>query len=205
MLLKQRELFVKRNCQGASAKVLAIQLVPQKHPAPPPLTSYQPTSDPPAKEDLSLAAENVMGDYCYFDKEYDDYKEPSSLAVNVPVNTLHMRLDCLKGCQLIVPALFKGLEGAMVVANILVNTGGMANFVSEEFIHQHDLKLCQHKNPIHCVGFNGREGVGGLVTQDWVGVIQLLSIKSKPVPLSSSFGVTRLGSIDTIFGLPWLD
>ncbi|PLW56216.1 hypothetical protein PCANC_01978 [Puccinia coronata f. sp. avenae] len=181
MLLKQRELFVKRNRQAASAKVLAIQLVPQKHPAPPPLT-YQPTSDPPAKEDLSLAAENVMGDYCYFDKEYDDYKEPSSLAVNV-----------------------LGLEGAMVLANILVNTGGMANFVSEEFIHQHDLKLCQHKNPIHCVGFNGREGVGGLVTQDWVGVIQLLSIKSKLVPLSSSFGVTRLGSIDAIFGLPWLD
>ncbi|PLW15782.1 hypothetical protein PCANC_13464 [Puccinia coronata f. sp. avenae] len=48
-------------------------------------------------------------------------------------------------------------------------------------------------------------GVGGLVTQDWAGVIQLLLIDSKQVPLSASFGITRLGSVDAIFGLPWLD
>ena len=106
------------------------------------------------------------------------------------MNTVHVRLDCFKGGFLIVPVSFKGPNGIMVAANILVDTGAMANSVIKEFIRRHDLKLCQHKNPIQCVGFDGREGVGGLVTQDWVGVIQLLSIESKPVPLSSSFGVT---------------
>ncbi|PLW21548.1 hypothetical protein PCANC_03982 [Puccinia coronata f. sp. avenae] len=50
-----------------------------------------------------------------------------------------------------------------------------------------------------------QEGVGGLVTQDWVGMLQLSTIDFKPVPVPSSFGVTRLGSVDSIFGLPWLD
>jgi hypothetical protein len=61
------------------------------------------------------------------------------------------------------------------------------------------------KTPIQCVGFNGREGVGGVVTGDWAGMIQLLTINSKPFLLHGSFGVTRLGSVDTIFGLPWLE
>jgi hypothetical protein len=55
------------------------------------------------------------------------------------------------------------------------------------------------------VGFDGREGLGSLVTQDWAGVIWLLTLNSWPVPLGSSFGVTRLGSIEAIFSLPWLD
>ncbi|PLW27344.1 hypothetical protein PCANC_14237 [Puccinia coronata f. sp. avenae] len=36
-------------------------------------------------------------------------------------------------------------------------------------------------------------------------MIQLSSIDSTPVPVPSSFGITRLGLVDTIFGLPWLD
>jgi hypothetical protein len=81
----------------------------------------------------------------------------------------------------------------------------MANFVRKEFIRRHNLPLRSWKHPIRCVGFYGKEGVGSLVTQDWAGVIQLTTIFSKPVPLGSSFCVTRLGSISTIFGLPWLD
>ncbi|PLW30877.1 hypothetical protein PCANC_20109 [Puccinia coronata f. sp. avenae] len=155
--------------------------------------------------DPSAGAECVMGDYQNYDEEYDDYEEPSCSNVNVPVNTVHVRLDCTKGGRLIVPAMFKAPEGVLVKANILVDTGAMANFVSEEFVRRHDLQLRQRKNPIRCVGFDGREGVGGLVTQDWVGVVHLSSLDAKPVPLASSFGVTRLGSIDAIFGLPWLD
>jgi hypothetical protein len=81
----------------------------------------------------------------------------------------------------------------------------MANFVNEGFIRKHNLRTRQQKSPIRCVGFNGREGVGSLVTQDWVGMIQLSSIDSTPVPVPSSFGITRLGSVDAICGLPWLD
>jgi hypothetical protein len=101
--------------------------------------------------------------------------------------------------------MFKAPDGVLVKANILVDTGAMANFASKEFVRKHNLRLRQRKNPICCVGFDGREGFGGLVTQDWVGVVHLSSLDSKPVPLASSFGVTRLGSIDAIFGLPWLD
>ena len=55
------------------------------------------------------------------------------------------------------------------------------------------------------MGFDGWAEVGGFVTQDWVGIIQLLSIDSKAVPLASSFNVTCLGSVNAIFGFSWLD
>jgi hypothetical protein len=83
--------------------------------------------------------------------------------------------------------------------------GSIANFINEGFVCEHDLKTRQKKHPICCVGFDGCEGVGGLVTQDWEGVIQLLSIHLKPVPLLASFGITCLGSVEANFGLPWLD
>jgi len=81
----------------------------------------------------------------------------------------------------------------------------MANFVNEGFVRKHDFKTRQRRTPIRCVGFDGKEGVGGLVTQDWVGVIHVSSVDAVSVPLPCSFGVTRLGSVDAIFGLPWLD
>jgi hypothetical protein len=55
------------------------------------------------------------------------------------------------------------------------------------------------------VGFNVQEGVGGIVNQNWAGTIQLSAIDLKPFPVESSLAVTRLGSVDVIFGLPWLD
>jgi hypothetical protein len=69
-------MFVQLNQQGTSAEVLAIQSVAQQPSAPPPLT-YQPESDPLADEDLSLAAEQVMGDYLNFDEEYEGAREKS--------------------------------------------------------------------------------------------------------------------------------
>ncbi|PLW12523.1 hypothetical protein PCANC_23012 [Puccinia coronata f. sp. avenae] len=97
-------------------------------------------------------------------------------AATVPVSTVQVRLDCSTRGRILVPALFKAPGGILIPATILVNTG-----------------------------FDGRKGVGGLVTQDWVGMIQLSSIDLTPVPVPSSFGITRLGSVDAIFGLPWLD
>jgi hypothetical protein len=55
------------------------------------------------------------------------------------------------------------------------------------------------------VGFDGQEVVGGLVLEDWAGTIQLLTTDSKPFALHGSFGVTQLGLVEAIFGLPWLD
>ncbi|KAI7955772.1 hypothetical protein MJO29_007171 [Puccinia striiformis f. sp. tritici] len=57
-----------------------------------------------------------------------------------------------------------------------------------------------------CIGFDGNEGVGGTVTHDWAGRIHVSSVDSKEaIPFPSSFGVTCLGTVDAIFGLPWLD
>jgi hypothetical protein len=56
-----------------------------------------------------------------------------------------------------------------------------------------------------CVGFDGQEVVGVVVTEDWAGQIQLSTIDSAPFSLPSSFGVTRLGSVGAISRLPWLD
>ncbi|PLW40852.1 hypothetical protein PCANC_11024 [Puccinia coronata f. sp. avenae] len=131
--LEQRELFVKRNQQNAIAEVSVIQNKDPSPAAAPPLT-YQPALDPLEEVNPSELVEFVMGDYQNYDGEYDDYKEPSCLAVNVLVNTVHVRLDCSKGGRLMVPASFKGPNGVMVAANILMDTRAMANFVSKEFI-----------------------------------------------------------------------
>ncbi|PLW17012.1 hypothetical protein PCANC_11380 [Puccinia coronata f. sp. avenae] len=91
--------------------------------------------------DLSALAEYVMGDYQNYDEEYEDYGKPSNPAVNVPVNTVQVCLDCSKGNCLTVPALFNGPNGNRFTANILVDAGAMAKFVSKEFVQRHNLKL----------------------------------------------------------------
>ncbi|KNZ55674.1 hypothetical protein VP01_2614g1 [Puccinia sorghi] len=63
----------------------------------------------------------------------------------------------------------------------------MANAVNEIFVQKHNLKFCQHQHPIQCVGFDGREGVGGLVTQDWVGYIHLSSTDATAILFPCSF------------------
>ncbi|KAA1077836.1 hypothetical protein PGT21_021690 [Puccinia graminis f. sp. tritici] len=140
-----------------------------------------------------------------YDEHYEDYDEGDCTTVDIPLATVQVRLEGSKGSQLLVPASFRGPGGALIPATILVDTGAMANFVNEHFVRQHDLKIRPRNTPIRCVGFDGREGVGGLVTQDWAGMIQLSSVDAKPFTLQSSFGITRLGSVDAIFGLPWLD
>jgi hypothetical protein len=210
--LEQRAAFVKRHKASLAALVLAIQSVPHPPSVPQPPSSspltYQPTKDPTKEtQDLDPLAEEelVMGNYHNYNEEYNNYDEPVCSAINVAINIVQVRLDCSKSGHLIVPAWFKASNGNEVPANILVDMGAMANFVSEEFVRRHNFKLCQCRTLICCVGFDGREGVGGLVTQDLVNIVHLLTIDSRPVPLPSSFGVTWLGSINAIFGLPWLD
>ncbi|PLW57879.1 hypothetical protein PCANC_00959 [Puccinia coronata f. sp. avenae] len=191
--LEQQKSFVeKAGVSPLSAPVLAIQT------AEAPTLSYRnhyldPTSTPFESEDLHHGLDEIH-------KDYEEAK-----AATFPVSTVQVQLDCSLGGRILVPALFCALGGLLVPATILVNTGSMANFVKERFICKYDLRTHQRKSPIGCVGFDGWEGVGGLVTQDWVGMLQLSTIDFKPVPVPSSFGVTRLGSVDSIFGLPWLD
>jgi hypothetical protein len=108
------------------------------------------------------------------DEFYKDLEEAK--AAIVPVSTVHVRLDVSKGGRILVTTMFKLAGGVMIPATILVNTSSMANFINKGFVRKHDLRTQQRKHPVRCVGFDGREGVGRLVTQDWAGVIQLSSI-----------------------------
>jgi hypothetical protein len=113
----------------------------------------------------------VLGNYQGFNEVYEEYLEMACAAVEVPIATVHVRLDFSKKGRLLVLASLKASDGSWVTTNILVDTGAMANFISEKFVRPHDLALRPRKSPIRCVGFDGRKGVGGLVTQDWAGVI----------------------------------
>ncbi|KAA1090535.1 hypothetical protein PGT21_004540 [Puccinia graminis f. sp. tritici] len=214
----QRQEFVercRRNPNATPTPVSSIRTLPSTPPASSFLT-YQPAPPPsplPVPERLpSTSADShppaiapSSSSHPGYDEYYEDYDEEECATVEVPLATVQVRLEGSKGSRLLVPASFRGPGGALIPATILVDTGAMANFVNESFVRQHDLKIRPRNTPIRCVGFDGREGVGGLVTQDWAGMIQLSSVDAKPFTLQSSFGITRLGSVDAIFGLPWLD
>ncbi|KAH9450902.1 hypothetical protein Pst134EB_018411 [Puccinia striiformis f. sp. tritici] len=134
-----------------------------------------------------------------FDEDYDDL-------IDADLATVQVRLDTSCAGRIVVLVAFQVSPSKSVVASVLVDTGAMANFISKKFIDDNLLRTRLRKNPIRCVGFDGNEGVGGLVTDDWVGRIHISSVDAtSSVPFPSSFGVTCLGSVDAIFGLPWLD
>jgi hypothetical protein len=134
-MLAQQEAFVKRCQQSlATTSVAAIHLEPHLADLPGPLLTYHPTEEFQQESDLLAEAELVMGDYRNYDKVYNNYKELSGLTVNFLVNTVHFRLDCSKGGQLIVLVSFKTGDSSLFTANILVDTGAMANFISKDFV-----------------------------------------------------------------------
>ncbi|KAA1078166.1 hypothetical protein PGT21_029862 [Puccinia graminis f. sp. tritici] len=212
----QRQEFVdrcRRNPNVPPTPVSSIRTLPspaspfltyQPAPPPPPLQTPERSSSNPENSHSSVAASGSSSHPGY-DEHYEDYDEEECATVDIPLATVQVRLEGSKGSCLLVPASFRGPGGTLIPATILVDTGAMANFVNESFVRQHDLKIRPRNTPIRCVGFDGREGVGGLVTQDWAGMIQLSSVDAKPFTLQSLFGITRLGSVDAIFGLPWLD
>ncbi|PLW27485.1 hypothetical protein PCASD_23089 [Puccinia coronata f. sp. avenae] len=201
---EKREAFVTR-CRStpATAQVLTISSSTNVQDHPTPLT-YHP--DPNTLVSV-LAPDTAVLDSppSLGFEEIHEYDELDCAIVDVPIATVHVRLDHSTNNRFLVPASLKSADGSLTPATILVDTGAMANFINSEFVRRHDLTLCQRKVPIRCVGFDGREGVGGVVTEDWAGKIQLSTVNSKPFSLNGSFGVTRLGSVDAIFGLPWLD
>jgi hypothetical protein len=139
-----------------------------------------------------------------YDEQYE-YNKADCAKFEVPIASVHVKLDCSTAGHLLVPAAFKTPDGDIVPTTILVDTGAMVNFINEGFVQKQGLDLRQRKTPIRCVGFDGQEAVGGVVTEDWAGLVQLSTVDARPFLLHSSFGVTRLGSVDAIFGLPWLD
>ncbi|PLW13888.1 hypothetical protein PCANC_19953 [Puccinia coronata f. sp. avenae] len=78
-------------------------------------------------EDLTEGQVNpkvpILGNFQGFDKHYAEFEEAWCAVVDVPIATVHVRLNCLKKGRLLVPASFKGPKGVRASANILVDTG----------------------------------------------------------------------------------
>ena len=133
------------------------------------------------------------------------FDEPEDESEVIPVATVWVRLDVSKAGRILIPVSFRTLANESVIASVLVDTGSMANFISDRFIQENRLPSQKRKTAIQCVGFDGQPGVGGTVTHNWAGKITLSAIDDRPVQFNSTFGITRLGSVDAIFSLPWLD
>ncbi|KAH9455985.1 hypothetical protein Pst134EB_012209 [Puccinia striiformis f. sp. tritici] len=133
------------------------------------------------------------------DEVYED-------VVDADLATVKVQLDTSRSGHIMVRVSFQVSPSKSVVASVLVDAGAMANFVNKRFINKNHLSTRLRKNPIRCIGFDGNEGVGGLVTHDWVGRIHVSLVDSATaIPFPSSFCVTCLGLVDAIFSLPWLD
>ncbi|KAH9459172.1 hypothetical protein Pst134EA_033023 [Puccinia striiformis f. sp. tritici] len=189
------------NCPNGRTSFAEKQQFVERYQSAPPVpisvaSVLPPVPETPSSSDLPTTAPPV--DFGY-DGVYDDICE-ADLA------TVEVQLDTSRAGRIMIPVSFQVSPSKSVVASVLVDTGAMANFVSKRFIEENQLPTRLRKNPIRCIGFDGNEGVGGMVTHDWVGRIHVASVNSTTtVPFPSSFGVTCLGSVDAIFGLPWLD
>jgi hypothetical protein len=195
-LLEKREAFVARCCQHqpASAQISAISNAPE-NPIPDTLTYHHPPTQDEGNS-LTNSAPLDLSPLEGYNKQYEEYDESACATVAVPIATVHVHLDCSTKNRLLVPVSFCAPNGSMVPATILVDTGNMVNFINKGFVRKHELNLRQWKTPIRCVGFDGREAVGGVVTEDWVGPVQFSTINLKPFSLQSLFGITWLGLVD---------
>ncbi|KAH9457389.1 hypothetical protein Pst134EA_021267 [Puccinia striiformis f. sp. tritici] len=187
--LEEKQRFVERY-QSAPPVPVAMTTF-DSEPLPPVVPTVPTVPSPP----VPTPNPSIQG----FDEVYDEFIE-SHLA------TVAVRLDTSRTGRIMVPVSFQVSPSRSVVASVLVDTGAMANFVNKKFIDDNQLPTRLRKTPIRCIGFDGNEGVGGTVTHDWAGRIHVSSADSTAtIPFSSSFGVTCLGTVDAIFGMPWLD
>ncbi|KAI7951025.1 hypothetical protein MJO29_009699 [Puccinia striiformis f. sp. tritici] len=189
------------NCpNGRTSFAEKQQFVERYRSAPPVQVSAALVLPPSSNAEIFPASSTSTpsGDFGY-DEVYED-------VVNADLATVKVQLDTSRSGRIMVPVSFQVSPSKSVVASVLVDTGAMANFVNKRFVDENQLLTRLRKTPIRCIGFDGNEGVGGLVTHDWVGRIHVSSVDSATtIPFPSSFGVTCLGSVDAIFGLPWLD
>ena len=133
---EQREAFVAKHCHPSTTAVAEVGIAsPPVDPTDPPLTYRAPSDQDSSPEEVDLLNQvdpkaQVLGNYQGFEKFYEEF----DAIKDIPVATVHVRLDCSKKGCLLVSALFKRMEGVWEAANILVNMGAMANFIRKEFV-----------------------------------------------------------------------
>ncbi|OAV85596.1 hypothetical protein PTTG_30405 [Puccinia triticina 1-1 BBBD Race 1] len=86
------------------------------------------------------------------------YDEPKDESEAIPVATVQVRLDLSKAGRILIPVSFRTSSTSSVIASVLVDTGSMANFISDWFIREHRLSSRRRKTAIQCVGFDGQPG-----------------------------------------------
>lgn len=95
------------------------------------------------------------------------------------------------------------MPGAGISFTALIDTGAQGCFIDRTFATNRRLSLTSKPVPVRCVSFDGSPGIGGVVTNEWVGDLILGDVSNSSSPFSLS--VTNLGCYQAIIGLPWLD
>ncbi|KAA1101484.1 hypothetical protein PGT21_022218 [Puccinia graminis f. sp. tritici] len=114
------------------------------------------------------------------------------------VSTIQVQLDCSKAGRMLIPVSFKTSSAQSTIASVLIDTGSMANFISDRFVAKHGLPTHNRQKPIKCVGFDGSSGVGGIVTKDWSVLVGIRKRSTR----SSTHARRQSGVCGGFFG-PW--
>ncbi|KAA1102733.1 hypothetical protein PGTUg99_034720 [Puccinia graminis f. sp. tritici] len=75
---------------------------------------------------------------------FEDFQEEVE---EVGVSTIHVCLDCSKAGRMLIPVAFSSPTKGLVIASVLIDTGSMANFISDKFVKTNGLQT--HKR---CTG-----------------------------------------------------
>ena len=93
--------------------------------------------------------------------------------------------------------------GEVLPVHALIDSGATGNFVSRNYVYQHDIFLDEILDPIPVTNADGSANQGGPITHNvslWIE-----SPDDPPFCLCLTFGVTDVGmKYDVILGYPWL-
>ncbi|KAA1077666.1 hypothetical protein PGT21_015427 [Puccinia graminis f. sp. tritici] len=68
---------------------------------------------------------------------FEDFQEEVE---EVGVSTIHVCLDCSKAGRMLIPVAFSSPTKGLVIASVLIDTGSMANFISDKFVKTNGLQ-----------------------------------------------------------------
>uniref|UniRef100_A0A670IL45 Gypsy retrotransposon integrase-like protein 1 n=1 Tax=Podarcis muralis TaxID=64176 RepID=A0A670IL45_PODMU len=82
----------------------------------------------------------------------------------------------------------------------LLDSGSSCNFMSKEFAAEHQIQTIPLSNPLQVTTIDGRELLGGEVSQQTVPMIMRVARHTEPI----AFNVATLGGAPIILGMSWL-
>ncbi|KAA1077564.1 hypothetical protein PGT21_011967 [Puccinia graminis f. sp. tritici] len=116
-------------------KKRSIFSVPSPYQARPAEPSTQSLHLPSEAQDPDTQVEEVvdtLSSQLGFEDSPEDVEE-------VGVSTIHVRLDCSKAGRMLIPVAFSSPTKGSVIVSVLIDTGFMANFISNKFVQDNGL------------------------------------------------------------------